>query len=177
MRARTAQSVTAQPEPADRPRKATVPGAARWLLAAVTLLAVLSMHSLMGPGGAAGHPGGTAAHGAAHPAAGAPTYAEVSSPARHVLGADLSLPDGDGCGGGPCRDHGDHGPPSGGHTLAHLCLAVLAGAVAALEVWALSPGGGLSAVLRERLVPVGRGSWPVPPWTHLSLAQLSVLRV
>lgn len=157
-----------------------VPAAARWLLAVVTLLAVLGMHALMGPGVTAAHLGGTAAHGTIHLAAGATAVAGPSSSTQHVPAAVPSMAGDAGCSAGHCREHGghsDHGPLGGGHTLAHLCLAILAGAVAVLGGLALSRDDGLLWVIGKRLVAAGRGTWRAPPWTQLSLAQLSVLRV
>ncbi|GAB2917803.1 hypothetical protein GCM10027047_14400 [Rhodococcus aerolatus] len=133
---------------------------ARWALAVATVLAVIGMHALMGPASAVAstsHVSPTHATVAAH----SPQHAPIES-APEASTSDA----GEGHGGG-------HQPS---HTLAHLCLAVLAGVVVALLV-ALT----LAAFTSTSAVRVpwreGAGAGRAPPWTQLSLAQLSVLRV
>lgn len=133
----------------------------RWLLAAVTLSALLGMHALMGPDGAAGHTDGPATHSTALAATASATPADAA---------------GTGCRSGACHGQNHH-EPGGGHSVAHLCLAVLAGAVALLVTVALGRSHDPSGPIRARLATTGQMSGRAPPWTQPSLAQLSVLRV
>ncbi len=65
----------------------------------------------------------------------------------------------------------------GTHSMLHLCLAILGGALAAVALLALAIRGP-SSVPRMLLLPRGYAAWGrAPPWTVLSLSQLSVLRV
>ncbi len=144
-----------------------------WVLVAVTLFSLLGMHSLTEHGVTGAHPDGGGTHHPSVEAAGGPTVLARVAIEVQVLPSARTAP----CSGGACHGSDGHQPGGAGHTVAHLCLAVLAGAVALFVTVALGRSDTASTLIRERLAAAGRMTWRAPPWTRLSLAQLSVLRV
>lgn len=148
------------------------PGAAtRWALAVVLVLGVLGMHALLGPPAVTGS-------GVAAPPGMTTSGMTVPVDVAHDVGGGTALAEQSalqGGGSGPSEGHG----PAGGHSMLTTCLAVL-GALAGVVLVATAlvrrpnlldrPAGARSAGFRSWM---GRP----PPWTVLSLHQLSLLRV
>jgi len=141
----------------------------RWLLVGAMVFALLGMHSLVSPMGfgPAGAPVAMSPAGMTSPwmTAGGMTAGDArtvgSAAASSVLMAAAN-----------------HAPAEGhGHSLAHLCLAMLGAAMLALALGVLggSPRGVASGVARSVHLRVSR--LRAPPWVTPSLAELSVLRV
>ena len=146
-------------------------GAARW--AAVVLLAtgVVVMHALLGPG--------PAAHATAQTSSATAAVASAPADAPKISGQQSGQQSGQVSGHDCVHCQGaDHAT-----SLGHLCLAVAGGLLlAGVAAWARRrhrlPALDLDVRLvgRARRLPA-RVVLGVPPWTHLSLAQLSLLRV
>lgn len=123
---------------------------ARWLPGITLVLGVLGMHAVTGP-----HTG-------------VPTDATISMPMSMATPTDTAA-------SGPADEvHA----PAGGHSMLSTCLAVL-GSMAALVLLAAlgarwpAPYAGPSSQWLSAVSRAGRE----PPWTVLSLHQLSLLRV
>ena len=131
-------------------RGATRSAVARWVLGIVLVVGVLGMHAVTGP----------------HTSV--PTEATISMPMSMAAPADTAA--------SAPADEGH--APAGGHSMLSMCLAVL-GSMAALVLlialgtpWPASYAAPGSQSLRA-VSRAGRE----PPWTVLSLHQLSLLRV
>lgn len=139
--------------------------AARWVLVGAVVFAVLGMHTLLGPGPAPAHAG-------AHPAAAAGHTAPLDTMGSAAPDAAAHCP------GSGCPGHDAPSPVGGAHTLAHLCVAILAGITTVLLMLVLLLATRPSTwAARSHRAKAGRAWWRAPPWTAPSLTQLSVLRV
>jgi len=141
---------------APRDRRGPLRGAARGLAALALLAAVLLMHTAIGLPEVLAH--------ADHPEAGH----AVRMAAAPVADVQLHPAPGASC---------DAPGGCGTHSMLHLCLAILGSALAAVALLALAIRGPRSVPRMLRL-PRGYAAWGrAPPWTVVSLSQLSVLRV
>jgi hypothetical protein len=141
----------------------------RWLLVGAMVFALLGMHSLVSPMGfgPAGAPAAMSPAGMTSP--GMTAGDMTAGDARTVGSAAASS---------VLMAAANHAPAEGhGHSLAHLCLAMLGAAMLALALGVLggSPRGVASGVARSVHLRVSR--LRAPPWVTPSLAELSVLRV
>lgn len=141
----------------------------RWLLVGAMVFALLGMHSLVSPMGfgPAGAPAAMSPAGMTSP--GMTAGDMTAGDARTVGSATASS---------VLMAAANHAPAEGhGHSLAHLCLAMLGAAMLALALGVLggSPRGVASGVARSVHLRVSR--LRAPPWVTPSLAELSVLRV
>lgn len=153
----------------------------RWVAVVVLATGVVFMHAVVGLGPAAQATGQTSALVPATgpaPATGDDAAAATSGSGHApsgVLSGQSSQESGHDCAHCQGTDHAT--------TLGHLCLAVVGGLLlAGAAAWARRrhrlPALDLDVRLRDhRLVLPVRAVLGVPPWTHLSLAQLSLLRV
>jgi len=181
-----------------RPRAVAWPAALRWSAVVLVAAGLVVMHAMLGTGPAhsdvptrtmptvapavttATNPGTNPATNLATPAVtSAPTGVAASTghaTTSSVSSADAGAADGH---GHDCDDCAD----AHGASLVHLCLAVVGGlllAVAGLRARRRPrlPALDLDVRWLARLVAVrGQAVAGVPPWSHLSLAQLSLLRV
>lgn len=133
------------------------------------VVALLGMHSLVSPMGfgPAGAPAAMSPAGMTSP--GMTAGDMTTGDARTVGSAAASS---------VLMAAANHAPAEGhGHSLAHLCLAMLGAAMLALALGVLggSPRGVASGVARSVHLRVSR--LRAPPWVTPSLAELSVLRV
>lgn len=134
---------------------------ARWLLVGATVFALLGMHSLVAPMGFG--------------PAGAPS---LTSPATTPMSSADALTHGSAAQMSVLMAAANHAPSGGhDHALAHLCLAMLGGALLALALGVLGgPARGVAAV-NARPVGIGVSRLRAPPWITPSLSELSILRV
>ena len=123
---------------------------ARWVLGIALVVGVLGMHAVTGP----------------HTSL--PTDATISMP------MSMAAPTGTAASGPADEGHA----PAGGHSMLSMCLAVL-GSLAALVLLAALRArwpASYAAPTSQPLPAVSRAG-RAPPWTVLSLHQLSLLRV
>lgn len=146
----------------------------RWLLVGAMVFALLGMHSLVSPMGfgPAGAPAAMSPAGMTSPGmtAGDMTAGDMTAGDARTVGSAAAS--------SVLMAAANHAPAEGhGHSLAHLCLAMLGAAMLALALGVLggSPRGVASGVARSVHLRVSR--LRAPPWVTPSLAELSVLRV
>ncbi|WP_338767297.1 DUF6153 family protein [Nocardia vulneris] len=177
------------------------PGLARALRALVLLAGIVAMHTVVFALPAHGHTRSTDHTARAVPAAAMPDSEHAVSPvvasaqtgsSDHTRSGRATLPPtgrGDAVTAGPIRnepdgEHGARGPDCGGagcsgtHGAMHGCVFVLAAvalllALVVLYRLAVGRSGTAAAPLRHRRPRRERA----PPWTVLSLAELSILRI
>ena len=129
---------------------ATRSAVARWVLGIVLVVGVLGMHAVTGP------------------PTSAPADAMISMPMSTAAPTDIAA-------SGPA-DEGH--APTGGHSMLNMCLAVLGSLVALVLLAALGARwSASSAALTSQRLPAVSRAGRAPPWTVLSLHQLSLLRV